>query len=113
MAFWCGLSLMNSHSEAEKFLYCMINVGLMALSVLLGRKAFIVFGSLGVFGYLGHLSWTVFKDSMMFPFVLTLIGIFVIFLGVKYQKNEKKITEAVIRLIPAGLKPLLPMERGA
>jgi len=45
------------------------------------------------------------------PFVLTLIGIFVIFLGVKCQKNEKKITEAVIRLIPPGLKPLLPMER--
>ncbi|HST77143.1 MAG TPA: hypothetical protein VLN58_01505 [Verrucomicrobiae bacterium] len=45
--------------------------------------------------------------------MLTLIGIFVIFLGVKYQKNEKKITEAVICLIPPGLKPLLPMERGA
>ena len=113
MAFWCGLSLMNSHSEAGKFVYCMVNVGLMVLSVLLGRKAFIIFGSLGVFGYLGHLSWTVFKDSMMFPFVMTLIGIFVIFLGVKYQRNEKKITDAVIRLIPPGLKPLLPMERGA
>lgn len=112
MAFWGGLSLMNSHSEAGKFVYCMINVGLMLLSVLLNRKVFIVFGAVGVFGYLGHLSQAVFKDSMTFPFVLTIIGLLVIYLGVKYQRNEQKISEAVLRMVPSGLKPLLPSARG-
>jgi hypothetical protein len=111
MAFWGGLSLMESDGEAKKFLYCLVNVGLMFVAILLRRKVFMVFGSLGVFGYLGHLSWSVFQDSMMFPFVLTLIGIFIIFLGVQYQRNQEKIAEAVLRLIPEGIRELLPPER--
>jgi hypothetical protein len=111
MAFWGGLSLMESGSEASKFVYSLINVGLMFLSVLLNRRVFIVFGALGVFGYLGHLSWTVFKNSMMFPFVLTFIGILVIFIGVQYQRNRAKIEQSILGLVPPELKRLLPRER--
>ena len=56
LAFWGGLSLMESGNQWNKFLYCLINVALMLLSVLLQRRVFIVFGALGVFGYLGYLS---------------------------------------------------------
>jgi hypothetical protein len=113
LAFWGGLSLMESGSQLKRFLYCLINVGLMLLSVLLGRKVFIVFGALGVFGYLGYLSWDVFQNSMMFPFVLTLIGLVVIYLGVKYQKNQERVAQFVMGIIPPSLRRLLPSERVA
>jgi hypothetical protein len=86
-------------------------VFLMVLSVFLDRRVFMVFGALGVFGYLGHLSWTVFKDSMVFPFALTFIGILVIFVGVQYQRNQKRIAEALLGVIPPGMQKLLPQHR--
>lgn len=111
LAFWGGLSLMQSGSELNKFLYCMLNVGLMLVSVLLERKAFIVFGALGVFGYLGHLSYTVFKDSMMFPFALSFLGLLVIYLGVKYHKNSEAIESAVLSRMPNALQRFRPASR--
>ena len=114
MAFWGGLSLMESGSEVSKFMYCLVNVGLMVLSVLLERRVFIVFGSLGVFGYLGHLSWTgLCANSMVFPFALTFIGILVIYLGVQYQRNQEKIAQILFNLIPPGMQKFLPQQRPA
>lgn len=34
-----------------------------------------VFGGLRIAGYLGHLSYRVFNDSLVFPFTLSLIGL--------------------------------------
>jgi hypothetical protein len=48
----------------------------------LSRRVFAVFGGLGVAGYLGHLSYSVFSDSMLFPVALTAIGFAVIAAGV-------------------------------
>ena len=112
LAFWGGLSLMESGSEFRRLLYGLINVGLIFLSVLLDRRVFIIFGSLGVFGYLGHLSYRVFKDSLMFPFVLSVLGILIIYLGIKYQRNRDVINRSILRLMPEQLRQLLPRERG-
>jgi len=111
LAFWGGLSLMESDSELNKFLYCLINIGLMLFSVLLQRRVFIVFGALGVLGYIGHLAYRVFEDSLLFPFALTLIGISVIYLGVRYQRNREAIESYILARIPAEIKRLLPTER--
>jgi hypothetical protein len=111
LAFWGGLSLMDSGSQLNRFLYCLINVCLMLLSVLLQRRAFIVFGALGVFGYLGYLSYDVFKDSVMFPFALTFLGVLIIALGVGYQRNREAIERGVLNLVPAGVQNMLPKNR--
>jgi hypothetical protein len=111
LAFWGGLSLMETGSEFRRFLYGLINVGLMLLSVLLDRRVFIVFGALGVFGYLGHLAYSVFKDSLMFPFVLSLLGIVIIYLGIKYQRHRDVIDRSILGLLPEQLRHLLPRER--
>ncbi len=90
-AFWGGLSSMHSDSELSKFIYCLINLGLIFLSVVLRRKAFIVFGAMGLFGYLYHLANRVFKDSLFFPFALSFFGLLIIYGGLQFQKNQRKI----------------------
>lgn len=111
LAFWLGLSLMESSSELNKFFYFLINLGLVLVSVLLDRRVFIVFGALGVTWYLGYLSSRVFEDSMLFPVVLSLIGVAIIYLGIKYQRHRERITRFVHSLVPASLRELLPQPR--
>ena len=78
MAFWGGLSSMSSDSEIRKFLYLLLNIGLIAIALYLRRSVFLVFGAMGVFGYIGHLAYRVFEDSILFPFVLAFIGLVMI-----------------------------------
>jgi hypothetical protein len=108
MTFWGGLSLTNSGSEMGKLLYALLNVGLLMMSVLLGRRVYAVFGTLGIAGYLGHLSYKVFRDSMMFPFALTLVGIAVIALGLLYHKKQAAISTWIEANIPDALRKLRP-----
>jgi hypothetical protein len=52
---------------------------------------FVVFGAFGVFYYVGHLAWEIFEDSLLFPFVLSAVGLSIIALGILYAKNCDKI----------------------
>jgi len=108
MAFWGGLSIMDSGSELSKFAYASINLALIGLSVLLRQRSFIVFGSMGVMGYIGHLAYRVFENSLMFPFVLTLIGLLVIYLGVLYQRHHAAIETWVRDNLPDSVQQMVP-----
>lgn len=107
IAFWGGLSMMNSDSELNKFIYLCINLAMIAVGAMLSRRVFAVFGGLGAAGYLGHLAYDVFKDSMMFPFVLTVIGLGVIYLGIIWQRHENAISSKLRELLPLAVKELL------
>ncbi|MDR0280046.1 MAG: DUF2157 domain-containing protein [Paucimonas sp.] len=111
LAFWGGLTSMNSDSEVGKALYCLINVGLMLVAVLLRRPMFMVFGALGVAAYLGYLSYEVFAESLLFPLVLSLIGVAVIGLGLLYQKHRERLSEKLRAALPASLMDWLPALR--
>ena len=80
-AFWGGLTMFEGGSELDWFIYGLINAGLIGLSVLLQRRVFVVFGAAGVFGYVGHLAWEIFEDSLLFPFVLSTAGLAIIALA--------------------------------
>jgi hypothetical protein len=108
MAFWGGLSSMNSDSELGKFVYCLINVGLIFCSLVLRRRTFIIFGSLGLFGYLGHLAYSVFSDSILFPFALSLLGIGIIYLGVQYQRRRKVLEQSFRKMVLPKMRRLIP-----
>lgn len=110
-AFWGGLTLMDSGSELGKAFYCLINLGLMGLAVLLRRPAFMVFGAMGVAAYLGYLSYDVFADSLLFPLVLTLIGLGVIGLGLLYQKRREQLSQSLRARLPGWLQQALPALR--
>lgn len=107
LTFWCGLSFMRSDSEASKFIYFCINLLMIVAGATLSRRVFVVFGALGSAGYIGHLAYTVFKNSMLFPFALTAIGLAIIYLGILWQRNEQEISHHLRALLPAPLRALV------
>jgi hypothetical protein len=107
LTFWGGLTSMNSDSELGKLAYCGINVLMILIGAVLGRRVFAVFGGLGVALYLGHLSQKVFKDSLLFPFALSLIGLAIIWLGVLWQRREAELTTRMRALLPSAVRELL------
>lgn len=107
VAFWGGLSAMDTDSELGKFIYLCINLLMIAVGAMLSRRVFVVFGGLGAAGYLGYLAYDVFRDSMLFPFVLTIIGLGVIYLGVAWQRHEAMISIRLRGLLPTTLRELI------
>jgi hypothetical protein len=107
LTFWSGLSLIDSGSEWGRLGYCGINVGMILLGAVLGRRVFAVFGGLGVAGYLGDLSYRVFEDSLVFPFALSLVGLAIIALGVQWQRHEAQWAASLRRFVPGPLRELI------
>lgn len=108
MAFWGGLSLSDSDSELAKAVYCLINVVLLAAAIFLQRRAYAVFGAIGVTFYLQHLANHVFRDSLLYPFALSLIGLLILGAGLLYYRQQTAIDNAVMRFLPKifqGLRP--------
>lgn len=111
LAFWGGLTALDSGSELGKFGYCLINLVLMALALLLRRPVFMTFGALGVALYLGYLAHDVFADSLLFPLVLTLLGLGVIAGGLAYQKRRERLTERLRDRLPGWVQQAFPALR--
>jgi hypothetical protein len=107
LAFWGGLSLMNSDSELGRFMYLCINVALIVVGAVLSRRVFAVFGGLGIASYLGYLAYRVFSDSLLFPFVLTVIGLAIIYLGILWQRHEAKLSAGLRASLPGALRELI------
>ena len=107
LTFWGGLSAMKSGSEYGKLAYAGINVAMILLGAILGRRVFAVFGGLGVAGYLGYLSHRVFQDSLLFPFALSALGLAIIWLGVLWQRREAALSGRLRGLLPKELRELI------
>jgi len=113
ISFWGAVTSMQSHGELSKLLYCAMNLGFVVLSVLLRRRVFLVFGAVGVNAYLGHLAWRVFAHSLIFPFVLTLLGLGIIAAAVYYQRHRAAIELRIEGWVPLWVRDLLPPARVA
>ena len=98
---------METGSEWSRLGYCAVNLVMIAVGALLSRWVFAVFGGLGVAGYLGYLAHTVFKDSLLFPLALTLIGLAVIGAGLWWQLRETALATHLRAGLPAPLRELL------
>ena len=106
MAFWGGLTAQNSGSDIGKAIYCLINVGLVFLSLFLMRRAYAVFGAFGISLYLGYLAEDVFKDSFLFPFALSGIGLLVIGAGLVFHRYGDAVAAFLGRILPGTLQEL-------
>lgn len=110
LTFTGGLTAMESGSELGKAGYFLIHLGFMIVSLLLRRKVFLVFGAFGVFAYLGNEAYHYFRDSVAFRFVLTIIGLALIFVATRWQKHQARL-EARLRdflnlpIVPVGPRP--------
>lgn len=107
LAFWCAFGI----REYGSAVYALVSVGLMLLAIVLQRKTFMVFGAIGVFVYLGHLSFEVFEDSLLFPAALVVVGVGIIAAGVWLRKHEAAVDAALLRVIPAAVRAGLPRFR--
>lgn len=112
MTFWGGLTALDSDNELGKALYCALNVVLVLFSIFMQRRAYAVFGALGVATYLGHLSYRVFKDSLLFPLALSLIGVAVIAIGLIYFRRRQAVETWLTQNLPPGLHALRPAHAG-
>lgn len=111
LAFWSGLSLLDTDNEFKRFIYLLINLFLIVISILLQRTVFLVFGVVGVFIYISSIAYRYFSDSIMFPFVLSFIGIATIFFPLMYRKYQSNIEGFIVDHTPNWLKELLPSNR--
>jgi hypothetical protein len=103
---WSALSLSDSGSPLGKLGYCAVNVALVFYGAAIGRRVYTVLGALGVTFYLGDLSHTVFRDSLMFPFMLCLLGLGIVALGVWWQRHEAALQARLAAWLPAFMRPL-------
>ncbi|MGH6912551.1 MAG: hypothetical protein ACREH3_02460, partial [Geminicoccales bacterium] len=108
MAFWGGLTALDSNNELSKALYCLINVGLIALALFLQRRAYALFGGLGVAIYLHHLADRVFEDSLLYPFALSLIGLAVIGAGLLLHRHGAALERALQGRLPKAVAAFRP-----
>jgi hypothetical protein len=108
MAFWGGISATSGATELGKAVYCLLNVGLLLVSVVVMRRAYAVFGAFGITLYLGHLADVVFKDSLLFPFALSLIGVAVVASGLLYHRKQDAITAWLLASLPEAVLRLRP-----
>lgn len=110
LLFWGSLTSLNftlgqkwDMQKSVFFIYFMINIVLMFLSILLRVKVLMVVGVLGVYVYFSYLSYTVFENSVLFPFVMSFIGLSIVYLGILYQKNGDKIERKIRAFFPDWL----------
>ena len=108
LAFWGGLSMLESDSELARAGYALINLGLLAVSAFLGRPVYAVFGTLGITGYLGYLASEVFAASLLFPFALSAVGVAVVVFGVYWYRSRAAIDRWIADHVPSGLRALRP-----
>jgi len=108
-AFWAGLvARLGFETEGDWLVLALVGLGAIVLALFLRRGWFLVLGGASVMSYLTHLAYEVFRDSLLFPFALTVLGLSLIVLGVIYQRNRRELEAVISRRIPAGCRRLLP-----
>lgn len=104
LAFTGGLSLLGNGGQLGKAIYCLLHITLIVASIVLQRRAFLVFGALGVFIYLADEATGFFRNSFAFTFALTAIGIAFIAAGILLKRKEVRLTALLSPLVPARVR---------
>lgn len=113
-AFAFGITILWDKNQWHLAAFALICLGMIVVSVLLGRRVLTVAGGLGIFSYCSQLAYEYFKSEQgIFVLALTLIGLAVIFVGIAYQRNEATIQGALLAACPGWLVKALPRSRAA
>jgi hypothetical protein len=107
LAFTSGLTTMHAESDASILVVAVVQVGLVAASLLLERPSFAVAGALGLAAAAGHLADDL-HDAKALAFSLTGIALSVIGLGLLYHLRHERLARWLASVVPARLRRLLP-----
>lgn len=113
LSFWSGITLMGGEDQLQQFLYCLINLGLIVLSALLKRKVFLLFGGVGVLGYVYQIAYSFFKNTVFFPIALSMFGFIILGLGIAISQNRHRQRQnRILRWLPQRLKKIREKDAG-
>jgi hypothetical protein len=104
LTFSGGLSLLGNGNQLGKAVYCLIHFAMIVAAILLQRRAFLIFGGIGVFVYLATEANEYFRNSFGFTLALTIIGACFIAAGVAYKRNEAQLEAKLVRFMPARVR---------
>lgn len=107
VTFFGGLSGNYFDGSPTQIVYLLIYLAMLVVGILIRRKVFVIFGAMGIISYMSYLAYKVFEDSMIFPLIVTLIGLGIIFLGVYWQKNQDAIYTKALSLLPLSVQRTL------
>jgi hypothetical protein len=107
VAFWGGLTTYHSGSSASLAVGAYVNGALVAAALLLRRRAFAVFGLVGLAGVAGRLANDALDDAVV-PFAFAAIGLAAAAAAVVYRRYEDVWSRAVLARFPETLRRLLP-----
>lgn len=107
LTFWGALSWLYSEHLSGKLFYLILNLGLVFVGTILVRRTFAVFGGMGIMTVLVDMSWYMFKDSLAFVLMLTLLGFALIGIGVWWSRYETAISAKFLHMLPQDLRELL------
>jgi hypothetical protein len=109
ITFWGAITAASDAAVIGQAAYCLLNLAMIGFAIFLNRRIYAVLGTLGVASYLGDLAFTVFNDVLAFSFVVSLLGLGVIFLGIFFQKRQAAMSAAIDAAMPQALRALRPM----
>lgn len=107
VCFWW---VFTDHQRTH-WLYPVGNVILVAAALLIQRRVFMVLGALGLFLYMMHLAGEVFRESLLFPVALSVIGLTFILGGVWYNRRQDALRAWLSARLPRGMVAVLPQNR--
>lgn len=78
----------------------LVSVITILISIAFESQLLLVLGGLGLFMYLSYLAQRVFKNSLLFPFALAIIGLGLMFTGVQYQLYHDQLRAMLYSMLP-------------
>ncbi|MCC2644762.1 MAG: hypothetical protein K0R94_540 [Burkholderiales bacterium] len=106
ITFWGGLSALGwSYNHLGHFIYFLINILMLVVSIILQRRIFAIFAVIGIFGYLSYLS----QNSLILPLILILTGFLIIYLATKWSNIENKFIQLYNRYLPRRFRGKLSL----
>lgn len=113
LVWWVGLVWMPVRGEAYWLGLAAGSFLFMVLAALLERGMFLTCGALGVYAWMGHLAFDVFRGALLFPMALTFTGLAIMGSGLLFQRRRDDVMNGLRSLVPEALRPELPGERPA
>jgi len=106
ISFWLGWTTLFAwpvyDNQYFKFLYFLVNVGLLLGSIYTKQRVFLIFGSFGVLEYVYVLAYVDFWNSWYLPLILTMLGLGFIALAIYFSSQDgaaKKRQQAAAKVV--------------